>query len=220
MLGALESLFDLPDPLPQQLLGPHMSALLTGLQSIVVAVWQQGSGGGKAFASRKGGKGKAGGGKPAGPRNATASRALAILELVGSRVASWGAAQQLTDALLPLLRPRENGGGRRRPGRNDELLVARTLAVLAALWSRLPPEELPERPEARQQLVLVAAGLAPLAGSLVARESRQALCAALAAVAGMVPEMAEPARLLAELNAVSTTEVSDHTCQAWLAVCV
>ncbi|KAL4860053.1 Small subunit processome component 20 [Chlorella vulgaris] len=209
MLGALESLFDLPDPLPQQLLGPHMSALLTGLQSIVVAVWQQGSGGGKAFASRKGGKGKAGGGKPAGPRNATASRALAILELVGSRVASWGAAQQLTDALLPLLRPRENGGGRRRPGRNDELLVARTLGVLAALWSRLPPEELPERPEARQQLLLVAAGLAPLAGSLVARESRQALCAALAAVAGMVPEMAEPARLLAELNAVSTTEIDE-----------
>ena len=37
MLGALESLFDLPDPLPQQLLGPHMPALLAGLQSIVVA---------------------------------------------------------------------------------------------------------------------------------------------------------------------------------------
>lgn len=37
MLGALESVFDMPDPLPQQVLGPHMPGLLAGLQSIVVA---------------------------------------------------------------------------------------------------------------------------------------------------------------------------------------
>lgn len=175
MLGALESIFDLPDPLPQQVLGPHMPALLQGLQSIVVAVWQQGPGGGRsATAGRKGGRGRgaAGGGQPTGPRTGTASRALAILELVGSRVASWEAAQQLTGALLPLLQPREGAGGRRKQRRGDEVLVARTLAVLAALWSRLPATELGQRPQAQDQLLTVAAVLAPLAGSLEGRDSR------------------------------------------------
>lgn len=176
MLGALESIFDLPDPLPQQVLGPHMPALLQGLQSIVVAVWQHGPGGGRsATAGRKGGRGRgaASGGQPAGPRTSTASRALAILELVGSRVASWEAAQQLTGALLPLLQPREGAGGRRgKQRRGDELLVSRTLAVLAALWSRLPGAELEQRPQAGEQLLTVAAVLAPLAGSLDGRDSR------------------------------------------------
>lgn len=179
MLGALESIFDLPDPLPQQVLGPHMPALLSGLQSIVVAVWQQGPGTG----SRKAPRGRGAGGKqnnqPAGPRTGTAGRALAILELVGSRVASWEAAQQLTDALLPLLQPREGAGGRKRQRRGDEHLVARTLAVLAALWSRLPADELDQRPTAQHQLLAVAAVLAPLAGSLESRDSR---CARLGAV--------------------------------------
>lgn len=177
MLGALESIFDLPDPLPQQVLGPHMPALLQGLQSIVVAVWQQGPGGGRsATAGRKGGRGRggSGSGQPAGPRTGTASRALAILELVGSRVASWEAAQQLTGALLPLLQPREGAGGRRKQRRGDELLVSRTLAVLAALWSRLPGAELEQRPQAGEQLLTVAAVLAPLAGSLEGRDSRWA----------------------------------------------
>lgn len=137
------------------------------------AVWQQGTGGGRAARGRKAPqRGKAGSGKPAGPRTATASRALAILELVGGRVASWEAAQQLTDALLPLLQPREGAGGRRRQGKGDEQLVARTLAVLGALWSRLPPAELHQRLAARQQLVAVAAALAPLAGNLQARDAR------------------------------------------------
>ncbi|EFN57812.1 hypothetical protein CHLNCDRAFT_51116 [Chlorella variabilis] len=210
MLGALESLFDLADPLPQQVLGPHMPALLAGLQSIVVAVWQQGTGGGRAARGRKAPqRGKAGSGKPAGPRTATASRALAILELVGGRVASWEAAQQLTDALLPLLQPREGAGGRRRQGKGDEQLVARTLAVLGALWSRLPPAELHQRLAARQQLVAVAAALAPLAGNLQARDARLALCAAFTAVAGMLADLAEAARLLADLNAVSASEIDE-----------
>ncbi|PSC76593.1 small subunit processome component 20-like protein [Micractinium conductrix] len=208
MLGALESLFDLPDPLPQQLLGPHMPALLAGLQSIVVAVWQQGVGGNRPARGRRGAAAK-GSGKPTGPRGATAGRALSILELVGSRVASWEAAQQLTDALLPLLQPREGGGARRRGRRGDELLVARTLAVLAALWSRLPADELPQRPTARQQLAAVAAALAPLAGSLADRNSRQALCAAYSAVAGLLTDLGGSAELLADLNAVSTTEIDE-----------
>ncbi len=226
MLGSLESVFDMPDPLPQQVLGPHMPGLLAGLQSIVVAggratlqtgesgprlvnvhcpsthgvfaypavnvlkharvrvlsvsspvcpvhlaaVWQQGGGrqptGARARAAA-GGKGKG-----TAPRAATAGRALAILELVGSRVASWEAAQQLTDALLPLLQPREGGAGRRRGRRGDERLVERTLAVLAALWSRLPRAELAQRPTAQAQLLAVAAALAPLAGSLEERDSR------------------------------------------------
>lgn len=208
MLGALESIFDLPDPLPQQVLGPHMPALLSGLQSIVVSVWQQGSGGGRTATSRKAQRGRGGAAQPyTGPRTSTAARALAILELVGSRVASWDAAQQLTDALLPLLQRREGAGGRRKPRAGDEQLVARTLAVLAALWSRLPAAELAQRPAAHDQLLLVAAALAPLAGSLESRDSRQALCVAHTAVAGLLSELAETAQLLAELNAMSATEV-------------
>jgi U3 small nucleolar RNA-associated protein 20 len=198
MLGALESLFDLPDPLAQQVLGPHMPALLLGLQSIVVSAWQATPG---SRPSRRPVKGS----KPAGPRTATASRALAILELVGSRAASWEAAQQLTDALLPLLLPRE--GGRRRGGRGEEALVGRALAALAALWSRLPPAELAQRPAAREQLLAVAAALAPLAGGLTGRGSRAALCDAFAAVAALLPEFGEAAALLADLNAMSATEV-------------
>ncbi len=37
MLGALEAIFDLPDPLGPQVLAPHLRALLEGLQAIVVA---------------------------------------------------------------------------------------------------------------------------------------------------------------------------------------
>lgn len=136
----------------------------------LAAVWQQGGGRQPAGARAR----AAGGGKAKGtaPRGATAGRALAILELVGSRVASWEAAQQLTDALLPLLQPREGGAGRRRGRRGDERLVERTLAVLAALWSRLPSAELAQRPAAQAQLLAVAAALAPLAGSLEERDSR------------------------------------------------
>lgn len=93
--------------------------------------------------------------------------------------------------------------------------------MLAALWSRLPPKELPEGPEAWQQLLLEAPGLAPLAGSPVVRESWQALFAAFAAVAGMVSEMADPAWLLTRLSAVSITKVSEHTLsRPSLLVCV
>jgi hypothetical protein len=210
MLGALESILDLPDPLPQQILGPHMPNLLSGLQSIVVAVWQQnGSSAGRGGGRRGAPKGKgSGSGKPTGPRHATAGRALSILELVGSRVASWEAAQQLTAALLPLLQPREGKGGRKqRRGGGEEQLAARTLAVLAALWSRLPPGELQQRPVAREQLVTVAAVLAPLAGSLADRESRQSLCEAYTSVAGLMADLAASAQLLQQLNAMSATEV-------------
>ncbi|KAL4434124.1 hypothetical protein ABPG75_000565 [Micractinium tetrahymenae] len=207
MLGALESLFDMPDPLPQQVLGPHMPGLLAGLQSIVVAVWQQGSG--RQPGGARGRAATVGKGGGSAPRGATAGRALAILELVGSRVASWEAAQQLTDALLPLLQPREGGAGRRRGRRGDERLVERTLAVLAALWSRLPRAELAQRPAAQAQLLAVAAALAPLAGSLEERDSRQALCAAYTSVAGLLEELADAAQLLGELNAMSATEIDE-----------
>ncbi len=88
-------------------------------------------------------------------------------------MASWEAAEQLTGALLPLLQPREGAGGRRKAARRgDEVLAARTLAVLAALWSRLPAGELAQRTAAQEQLLVVAAALAPLAGSLESRDSR------------------------------------------------
>lgn len=52
-----------------------------------------------------------------------------------------------------------------------------------------------------------AAALAPLAGSLGGREARSALGAALQVLAALLPELALPARLLAALNAMSSTMV-------------
>ena len=107
ILASLESILDMPDPLPAQILGPHMPALLTGLQTIVSAVWEDA--GRRATAPRKGAAATARGsaGAKAAPTRHTATRALAILEVVGSRAATWEAGVQLTEALLPLLQPRE-----------------------------------------------------------------------------------------------------------------
>eukprot|EP00887_Chlorella_sp_A99_P000887 scaffold5.g887.t1 len=222
MLGALESLFDLPDPLPQQVLGPHMPALLAGLQAIVVAVWQQqrgGSGGGAGPARRRGGDAPR-----TAPKRATAARALAILELVGSRVGSWEAAGQLTEALLLLLAKREGHGGRRRGAAAEEEMVTRTLAVLAALWGRLaqqddagPAATAAEAAACGAQLRRVAAALAPLAGSLEGGDARRELCAAMVALGGVLPEAERPAELLGQLNAMSTAAIDELDYESRLA---
>ena len=52
-----------------------------------------------------------------------------------------------------------------------------------------------------------AAALAPLAGTLSGREARSALGAAMQALAALLPELALPARLLAALNAMSSSTV-------------
>ncbi len=52
-----------------------------------------------------------------------------------------------------------------------------------------------------------AATLAPLAGVLDGREARAALAGALLALGGLLPDLAQPARLLAALNAMSATRV-------------
>ena len=227
MLAALESIFDLPDPLPQQLLGPHMSALLSGLQAVVVSVWQasqqRGGAGGGLLARRAGGAAVR-----AAPRRATAARALAILELVGARVGSWEAAEQLTAALLPLLAPAERGrGGRRRGGAGAEEMVGRTLAVLAALWTRLasnnaeqPPPPQQQQQQREEQLRRVAAALAPLTGSLEGFEARQALAAAMRALGAVLPETAGTAQLLVRLNAMDSTTVDELDYEARLAAYV
>ena len=246
MLGTLESIFDLPDPLPQQVLGPHMSALLAGLQAIVVAVWQQQRGGGggggglrgRAAALRRGGAGASAAARAA-PKRATATRALAVLEVVGSRVGSWEAAGQLTQALLPLLQPQEGGrAGRRKGGSGEDEMVSRTLAVLAAVWGRLAAADTDEQQqqpakhnrtaagaaagggpgegaEERQQLLRhVLSVLAPLAGSLEGDGARKELSSALQALGQLLPEARRPAELLTRLNAMSATAVSACTCQS------
>ncbi len=75
------------------------------------AVWRQAGGAGKR---PRGPPGRgAGAGAWAGaapwPRRATAKRALALEEQMGSRVGGWEEAGQLTAALLPLVQPKEGG---------------------------------------------------------------------------------------------------------------
>ncbi len=70
-----------------------------------------------------------------GPTRADALRALAVLERVAADVgtAAPDLAQQLSNALLPILTPGNSHG---RGKRADEAASARVLAVLAAVWSR------------------------------------------------------------------------------------
>jgi hypothetical protein len=78
--------------------------------------------------------------------------------------------------------------------------------VLAAVWRRL---SLSGAPQPRPRLLGCLAAVAPMAGALDGREARRALCAALAALstAGLT-ELVQPAALLAQLNAMSATEVT------------
>lgn len=211
MLGALESIFDLVDPLPEALLGPHTPSLLAGLQAVVIAVWKY-SGGKPQSKAKLLGVGQRGGSKPvAPPRRVTATRALAILELVGGRASDWGTASQLTDALLPLLASQGGGRGKRSA---DEELVARAMGALTALWSRLGSAAQAEGKEdalkeQEPRLRQIAGAVAPLAGSLSTRDARSALSAMLAAVAALLPELQPAAPLLEGLNAFSLTELDE-----------
>jgi hypothetical protein len=85
----------------------------------------------------------------------------------------------------------------------------RTLAVLAALWQRLGDAQLPH-----SEALGYANALAPLAGSLTGRHSRVALCAALSALAGRLPEFGATAELLSRLNAMSSTAVRNASYMA------
>lgn len=70
-----------------------------------------------------------------GLTRADALRALAVLERVaaGGGTAAPDLAQQLSDALLPILTP---GNSHSRGKRADEAAAVRVLGVLAAVWSQ------------------------------------------------------------------------------------
>ncbi|KAL4521880.1 hypothetical protein Ndes2526B_g01987 [Nannochloris sp. 'desiccata'] len=223
MLGALENIFDFVDPLPEILLGQHTPLLLSGLQSVVIAVWKQSSGAGIRFSSGPkskllsvGQRGGAGGSNKtaAPPKRVTATRALAILELVGGRASDWNTASQLTDAFLPLLSPQGGGRGGKRAA--DEELVARALGALTALWSRLgatanDTSSSKDQIQAQDhRLRQIATAAAPLAGSLNTRDARGALGAMLSAVASLLPEELHlAAELFVGLSSFSTTEIDE-----------
>ena len=221
MLGALESIFDLSDPLPEALLGPHTPSLLAGLQAVVIAVWKH-SGGNKQSKSKLLGVGQRKGGSKAAmpPRRITATRALAILELVGGRASDWGTAAQLTDALLPLLAPQSGGRGGKRPA--DEELMARAMGALTALWSRLGCAAQTEGrgdslKQQEQRLCQIATAVSPLAGSLSTRDARSSLAAMFAAVAALLPELQSAASLFKDLNSFSETELDEPDYEARMA---
>lgn len=222
MLGALENIFDFVDPLPEIVLGRHTPSLLSGLQSVVIAVWKQSSGAGNKFSSgpkskllsvgQHGGSGRNKTAAP--PKRVTATRALAILELVGGRASDWNTASQLTDAFLPLLLPQGGRKGKKRAA--DEELVARALGALTALWSRLgatandttsSKDQIQAQDDRLRQIVAAAA---PLAGSLNTRDARGALGAMLSAVASLLSEELHlAAQLFASLSSFSTVEIDE-----------
>ena len=215
MLTALENVFEMPDPFPDVLLKPHLSVLLEALQAIVVAVWQQPKAGMQRREKRslRESMMRATGGTV--PRQVTAKRSLAILELVGGRSSDWNTASQITDALLPLLQPAGNhrGGGKRNA---DEELISRALNALTALWSKLAScgedeRAISVRPASDyvEKLQRVASGLAPLAGSLESRESRAALSRGFLTVASLVPELRVSAETLEGLNAMAESRIDE-----------
>jgi U3 small nucleolar RNA-associated protein 20 len=222
MLGALENIFDFVDPLPEIVLGQHTPLLLSGLQSVVIAVWKHSSGAGNRLSSGPkskllsvGQRGSSSGNKTAAPpKRVTATRALAILELVGGRASDWNTASQLTDAFLPLLSPQGGGRGGKRAA--DEELVARALGALTALWSRLGAtanDTTSTKDQIKAQdyrLRQIVAAAAPLAGSLHTRDARGALGAMLSAVASLlVEELHLAATLFVDLSSFSTTEIDE-----------
>ena len=233
MLGALENIFELADPLPALLLGQHTPSLLAGLQSVVIAVWKHSTGAANRFYGSKSkllgvgqqqrGGGKSGGAKAAAPpKRVTATRALAILELVGGRASDWNTASQLTDAFLPLLAPQGGGRGGKRAA--DEELVARALGALTALWSRLGASAQDSSSNKDQiqaqdhRLRQIVAAAAPLAGSLNTRDARDSLGAMLSAVASLLPEeLTLAAELFVGLISFSTTEIDEADYESrWL----
>jgi U3 small nucleolar RNA-associated protein 20 len=222
VLGMVEGLFDMPQEVAAAAMARHTPALLEGLQSLIVAAWRRrggGSGGDagslqhkrrtfgpQAHATQK--QAAATGAKV--PKRALALRALALLELVGSKVRGWSEAGALTGALLPLLQLHEGGAARRRA---DEDIVTRALGALRAVWSRCieiaraDAAGMEDLGANADQLKAVSAALAALFGSLQERDSRIALSDVYTALGALDAEHAQAAGLLAGLNAYSTTQV-------------
>ena len=200
LLGLLENIFDLPDPMPAQLSDVHMTMLLSSLQHVVTAVFQHKSGAQKQ--KRKGLNRE----RRGAPRRATAHRALTLLESVGGRVRDWAAAVRLTDALLPLLKPSEKSRCK-KGGRTDEELIVRTLKVLLALWSRLVSCS---QSEVKEQLQTVAASIGSLFGSFDELESRLVLSTTFSALSQLLPELQQSAELLESLNATRGIDEPDY----------
>ncbi|BDA46528.1 probable small subunit processome component 20 homolog [Coccomyxa sp. Obi] len=196
-LGTLESVLDLGSSHADVILGPHTRALLESLRELVAAAAASG-GGARPKRLRPGVKVAA-----RGPTRADALRALAVLERVaaGGGTAAPDLAQQLSEALLPILTPGNNHG---RGKRADEAAAARVLGVLGAVWSQAAEAGggIPQ-----EHLWRYAAALAPLAGSLASHEARAAHTAAFDALGCLLPPLQRSARLLSGLNAMSATEL-------------
>jgi len=103
--------------------------------------------------------------------------------------------------------------GHKGKRRTDEDMIARSLAALTALWSRLASHSSTSSEHLAVQedrLRRISAALAPLFGILSSREGRQALCACFSTVAALLPEeLAGVDTILAGLNAMSMSEVDE-----------
>ncbi|KAK9843296.1 hypothetical protein WJX74_009992 [Apatococcus lobatus] len=202
VLTILESLLDSPlSTLCAALLKPHTDVLAGALQTLIAAAW-----------SKDGAKGK----KPAQDRQPGAGRhagmrGLAVLERVVDGVEDHtDAAQKLTEVLLT---PLQHLASSSRPmkGQSQEQVAARCLRTLAALWKRgsaVPPAPA-NKPSGQDRGGMCAERLAPLSGKLTSAEARAALTGALAALAGLHPDVAAVTPILAGLDAMVATSVDE-----------
>lgn len=211
VLDAVENILELEDTeLSNVLLDQHVLALLTGLQAVVVAANKQPNG--RLPARLAGLKRKSGSGKGSvmsqTPRLVTATRSLAVMEVVAGRPAGAAACGQLVDALLPLLQPKSGNNNTQRGKSAEDDLIARTLSVLRAIWSQQSSGASSQM--TRERSLQAASTLAPLAGSLNSREARLALGEAMVALAnGPLPELKPGAEVLDSLVAMSTSTVDE-----------
>lgn len=139
-------------------------------------------------------------------------RQLAVLEAICPMVADPEIAEALTDALVPLLSPKDKRG--RSKSRMNEPAVARALGALTGIWSaqgRALSQRLSDAGRGDTAPWAYAAALSPLFVVLNGREARLALCrAAVSLGEHLLPgPYAEVAALLSDLSAMSAKEIDE-----------
>ncbi|GIL61502.1 hypothetical protein Vafri_15933, partial [Volvox africanus] len=198
VLDVLDAVLGCGERLLHRVLLPWLPDVLKALNVAISESWQRDPGG-------SAGRGKI---RRRGP-NSTSHRELVILERLGAFVVDSELARSLADTLVALLTQAAARSQRRRSsgkarGRLDEAGIARALAVLAALWTRLKAGDLPAASVERYCEVM-----SWWAIRLTGREPRAQLAAAYGAVARLLPRMVAPAALLTELTAWSAASLDD-----------
>lgn len=227
LLGLLEAVLDdhtaeevdgssaatgaMPVTMATKLLAPYLPSLLRGLQAIVMSVWQHGTAQRNHLRVKRlrGESSQA----AAIPGKKTARRALAILERLASEATAVNLSMELTEAILPLIRPQEGRSKSKRGSKMDEELVTRSVLVLSALWQRLASAPSLDNDSSDGMNVMqsrVVAAIPYLAGTLSTRPAREAICTLYGTLTAHAPkDLQQSSSLLSGLNAWSVVELDE-----------